>query len=333
MSQIAPVNQNQSVYNAVKIRIETPQTNNSTCVNGEVNGVNIEICEPEACKNPIYSYPVSKEVVTYSQIAPLSVSVPKPVVTNPEAEKNLAFHGINFKAAKKPEIIPPADIKPSVDINDVVKALESEDFDKQAKQMEEIVAGVLKDEKNAKPYIATPIISSLINILNKDTSSLQGPDKAQTEIRKKIIINEILKEQQLAENKKPEEIKLPFELTEEDYKAATKLNPLEMAERNKEYAIYTIASLAKVYAEDFEKETGNVVPLTDLPGISNIVDILRKSENSSLKVTALETLLYVNRPEYKDEISSIFKIATTDKDKMVAQTAAIGLQIMEGKLE
>lgn len=335
MPQVLPVNQNQAVYNAVKIKIETPQNTIAGMKDadrGEYNGVNIEICEPAHHKRSIYSYPVSQEVVTYSQIAPANVSVPKPVVTNPEAEKNLAFHGVNFKSSK-PEIIPPADLKQSVDINSVVSALESDNFDTQAKQMKEIVALALNDEENAKPYITTPVISALISILNKDTSTLQGPDEAQIEIRKKIIINEILKEQQLAENKNPEEVKLPFELTEDDYQKADKLNPLEMAERNKKYAIYTVASLAKIYADDFEKETGNVVPLTDLPGVSDIVDILRKSENSSLKITALETLLYINRPEYKDEISAIFKIVGTDKDKMVAQTAIIGLQMMEGNLQ
>ena len=340
--------------------------------NREYNAVNIEVTEPElqSKKKPVFVYPEYNEMITYdmANVAPVDVpqipivpvayktsfinnktyinteldsdaqnfvdtiDVPEPNVTNTEAEKTLSFHGINFKAAANPEIAKSANIEPSVDINKVIKGLESEDFDIQAKQMEEIVATVLENQNNAVPYITTAVFTALINILDKDTSSLQGPDEAQTEIRKKIIINELLKEQQIAENKKPDEIKLPFELTEDDYKAAIKLNPLEMAERNKEYAVYTIATLAKSYADDFEKETGNVVPLTDLPGVSNIVDTLKKSDDSSLKVTALETLLYINRPEYKDEMSAIFKIAASDKDKMVAQTAALGLQMMEGKL-
>ena len=374
MSQIQPINQNQSVYNAVKIRIDNPQAYMPSKVknpdgNSEFNAVNLEITEPELkpVKNPIYAYPVSPEVVTYEQagIAPMdipmlpvtyktsyinnrtyinaeldspakknieTVQVPEPDVTTTEEEKNLAFHGINFKSAPKPDIAAPAEMKSAVDTDKVIKALESSDYDTQAKQMEEIVASILKDKNNAVPYITTSVFTTLVNIMEKDTSGLEGPTEEQTEIRKKIILNELLREQQLAENKKPEEIKLPFELTDSDYAKASKLSTLEMAERNKEYAIYTTATLAKAYAEDFEAKTGNVVPLTDLPGVSNIVDVLKKSENPSLKAAALETLLYINRAEYKDEISAIFKIAATDKQKMVSQMAAAGLAFMEGKL-
>ena len=366
MSQVYAINQNPSVYNAVKIRIDNPQayTPNAKFNNGEYNAVNIEVSEPELrpARKPVYSYPVNPEIITYDQtgISPVdvpmlpvayktsytyinaelepdknkeieTVKVPEPQVTNTEDEKELAFHGLNFKAA--PQVMAKADIKPDVNEKEVVKALESADFDQQAKQMEEIVTLVLKEDDGVKSYITTPIISALINILEKDTNGLEGPSDEQTEIRKKIILNEIAKAQQTAENKKPEEIKLPFEISEADFAKATKLNPIEMAERNKEYAIYTIASLAKIYADDYEKQTGNVVPLTDLPGVANIVETLKKSDNSSVKVTALETLLYLNRAEYKDEIGAIFEMAATDKNKAVSQMAMVGLGLMAGKLE
>lgn len=357
MSQVLPVNQ--TTYNAVKIRIDNPQAYVPKGIKGgnsEYNAVDIELKEPELkpAVKPVYIYPEAQEVVTYDQagINRIDVpslpavygtgsekkggkivvtTVPEPNVTNTEREKSLNFHGLNFKAAK-PEVMKAADMKPVADEKSVLSALESPDYDVQAKQMEEIVAGVLKDKNNAVPYITTSVFSALINLLEKDTTGLEGPDEAQVELRKKIIINEIIREQQLAENKKPEEIQLPFVLTDSDYAKASELNPLEMAERNKEYAAYTIATLAKVYAEDFEKQTGNVVPLTDLPGVSNIVEALRRSDNPSLKVTALETLLYINREEYKDEIRAIFEIAATDKNKIVAQNAAAGLMFMEGKL-
>mgnify|MGYP003292224057 CR=1 FL=1 len=354
MSQVLPINPNRAVYNGVKIKINDPQATIPTGINsndnGEYNSVNIVVGESELSKKiaNLYSYPEYNNMVTYDMTgyAPVNVPqlpvetvayksdnevrVPEPYLTNIKEEKNLAFHGTK---ANKPEIYPSTGMKPSIDMNKVVTALESDDYDKQAKQMAEIVSVALKDKSTASLYITTPIISSLINILEKDTSSLQGPDEAQTEIRKKIIINEILKEQQRNENKKPEEMKLPYELTDEDYKIAMKLNPLEMAERNKEYAMYTIASLAKIYSEDYEKMAGSVAPLTDLPGVSNIVDVLKNNENPSLKATALETLLYINRPEYKDEISAILKIASNDKNEVVAQTATMGLQFMEGKLK
>lgn len=55
---------------------------------------------------------------------------------------------------------------------------------------------------------------------------------------------------------------------------------MEQAERNKEYALYTISILAKIYTDEVEKQTGNIVPLTDLPGSAAIVDALRFNPNS-----------------------------------------------------
>ena len=100
---------------------------------------------------------------------------------------------------------------------------------------------------------------------------------------------------------------------------------MEQAERNKEYAIYTMAVLAKVYVDEVQKETGNVVPLTDIPGISATVDALRHSQNSGVKIAAIDALRYQQRAEYKDELKSIFTVAQTDKNPQVAQMAGIAL--------
>lgn len=243
-------------------------------------------------------------------------------------EIDTTTNGLSFKAddTKQPiEIVPPVDIKSEVDIPDVIANLSSPDFDIQAKQMEEIAQASMKDPQKAVPYIVTEVFSGLIDIVKNDTSNLTPPSEKQIETRKQIIINELIKEQAASENKDINSIELPYNISEEDMKEATNLSTMEQAERNKEYALYTMSILDKIYVDEIEKHTGNVVPLTDLPGVSTIVDTLRYDSNSGTKIAAIDALGYINRPEYKEELNSVLTLAANDSNPYVARNAAAAL--------
>ena len=252
--------------------------------------------------------------------------VPEANFTTPNAEKKLAFHGLSFKGDNKIEIVPPIEIKPEVDISGVVSKLSNEDFDIQAQQMEEIAKASMEAPEKVLPYIVTEVFNELINITTKDTSDLTPPSAEQIETRKKIIINELVKEQTKLNDKENKNIEVPYNLTKDEIANAMKLTSMEKAERNKEYALYSIAILAKVYTDEVEKHSGNIVPLTDLPGISTIVDTLRNNQNPSIKIAAIDALRYIRRPEYNEELNSIFNIATNDSNNLVAQTATVALE-------
>ena len=130
-------------------------------------------------------------------------------------------------------------------------------------------------------------------------------------------------------NEDPKKVELPFILTKEEMLEAAKLSPMEQAERNKEYSLYTMAVLSKIYTDEVEKTSGNIVPLTDLPGISTIVDTLRNSENPSIKIAAIDSLRYISRKEYNEELASIFGIVANDKNPVVAQTAKTALDFVK----
>ena len=264
------------------------------------------------------------------QEAEIIPAVPEPNYTTTEAEKGegLNFHGVNFQAKKEPEIIPSEDILPEVDITKVVENLNSLDYDIQAKQMEEIARVSMEDSEKAIPYIVRDVFSSLINIVKKDTINLTPPSQEQNETRRKIIVNELIKEYAANNKLDSAKMELPYQLTEEDVKKAGELTNLEQAERNKEYALYAMAILAKVYTENVEKQTGTVVPMTDLPGISAVVDTLRYNDNPGIKIAAIDALLYINRPEYKEEIASLLTLTSKDKNNFVASTAAEALSFL-----
>ena len=340
MTTISPIDvrNNGANYNAVKIQVNDPKTSipegfkNSEENTGLYNAINIEVNRPvvEVKKDTTYEYPQAKEIVTYEQAVP-TVKVPSPNLSTAEAEKKslnseLNFHGLNFKALSNPTMTG----ERGFDVQKVITNLKDDDFDKQALQMEEIAKMSTINPKNILPLINEEIYTNLINIVKKDTTDLKPATTEQIDARKKIIVNELVKKQAKADNVDPKTIELPFKLTKEEIALAMNLAPMELAERNKEYALYTIAMLSKIYTEETKIQTGNIVPLTDLPGMSVIVDALRHQKNPGVRVAAIDALVFSNRPEYQEEIKSILILAANERNQMVANTAAEALiQISE----
>ena len=340
MTTISPIDVRNSGanYNAVKIQVNDPKTSipegfkNSEENTGLYNAINIEVNRPvvEVKRDTTYEYPEAKEIVTYEQ-AVVPVTVPSPELTTTEAEKKslnseLNFHGLNFKALSNR-------VKTGergFDVQKIVTNLKDENYDKQALQMEEIAKMSAINSKSILPLINEEVFTSLINIVQKDTTDLKPASAEQIDARKKIIVNELVKKQAKDKNVDPKTIELPFKLTDEEISLAMELTSMELAERNKEYALYTIAMLSKAYTEEIKTKTGNIVPLTDLPGMSVIVDALRHQKNPGVRVAAIDALVYSNRPEYREEIKSILVLATNERNQMVANTAASALlQISE----
>ena len=230
------------------------------------------------------------------------------------------------KDIKRPEIIPGEEIKPDVDIPLVVSNLTNENFDVQAQQMEEIARISLDNPENAVPYIVRDVFATLIDITKKDTAELAAPTDEQIQARKKVIANYVSMENGKANNKP---VQMPYPMSEREIALADEISPMEQAERNKEYALYTMAILAKVYTDEVEKETGNIVPMTDIPGTSAMVDSLRYNPNAGVKIAAIDALRHINRPEYKEEMSTLFSLAQADTNPEVAIAATRALNSLE----
>jgi len=267
-----------------------------------------------------------------------AVKVPAPNYTTLEAEKTYVSEPsdeeknteevsskLSFKAAdnnlKKPEIVPSENILPKVDIALVDENLSGNDKDIQAQQMEEIVRTVIMDKENAKNYLVSDVFTNLIKITEEDVTKLAPPTKEQIEARKKLIANimAVEKDRNAINN-------LPYKMSDEEVAKAADLSPLELAERNKEYAITALGALAELFIEDYEAKEGRVVPITDAPGVSAIVNALRKDPDPSVKLAAIDALRHIQRPEYKEELSALFSLAQADPNPNVARAAALSLQ-------
>ena len=236
---------------------------------------------------------------------------------------------VSFKGQKKNiNVVPSVEIKPEIDIKDFVSKLSEGNYDEQAIKMAEIIQSATSSDK-LDNFVTKDVFLSLMEIAQKDTSKLAKPTIQQEEIRNKIYINEMTKQVAKENGENPDNIKLPYSLSDNEIKLAKDFSEYELAERNKEYALITMAILAKQYSNDIEKAAGDIVPLTDLPGASVMVETLRNSDNVSVKVAAIDSLMYVYRPDYKNEFSSLFKLVASDKNPVVAQYAALAYQAIQ----
>ena len=258
--------------------------------------------ETQAIPSPVATAPIKTEpqaapqpqVVQQQNInVPPSV-VPAPVVT-PEKPA----------AAKPVEVVPPAPVTPQVDLNGFIAKLTNPDYEVQANAMEEI-ANMVKDEpQKATELLDEKVINALNNIITADSSKLEGPSAEQIAARQKLMSGQ--------------------KLTDEENKLANTMTPMEQAERNKSYAMFTESIMQKLYGDEVQKLSNTTVPLTELPGAVTIVDQLKDNPNPMVRASAIEALSYIQQPAYKEDLKTLFTIAQKDQDKNVQDAANAAL--------
>ena len=251
---------------------------------------------------PIAPVAQAAEVAT---VAP--AVVPQPVVTKPAEDKKVDAPKAEAPQAqaKAPEIEAPAPLEPQVDLNAFISKLTNPDFEIQAATMEEIANMVKDTPEKATELLDVKVMDTLNNIINADSSKLAGPTEEQLVARQKLMNNE--------------------QMTDAEKNLATTITPMEQAERNKSYAMFTTAILQKLYSDEVAKLTNTTVPLTELPGAVSIVEQLKNNPNPMVRTSALEALSYIQQPAYKADLNTLFTIAKNDQDKGVQEAATAAL--------
>ena len=185
--------------------------------------------------------------------------------------------------------------------------LRTDDTNKQKEAIEEIAQKVKFDEKLTPVLLDTQIFDALFEIIDKDNSALEGPSPEVLELRKK-----------------PEE-----DLTEEQKTKAKTPAPIEEAEINKQYALYTISYLQEALNKELEKRGGKALDLKDLPGIDKVVDTVKSNSSPMVRVAGIAALSHIARPEYKDDLTTIFELAKNDEDQNVKEAAERALALLK----
>lgn len=231
-----------------------------------------------------------------------NINAPAPVVTQPVAEQPA-------QAAPSVEVVPPQPMAPQVDLNSFIAKLTNPDYEVQANAMEEIANMVKEDPQKATELLDEKVVDALNKIINTDSSKLEGPTQEQIAARQKMMKGE--------------------QLSDAEKETATKITPMEQAERNKSYAMFTSAIMQKLYGDEVVKLTGSTVPLTELPGAVTIVEQLKNNPNPMVRTSAIEALSYIQQPAYKQDLTTLFSIAKNDQDKNVQETATTALAKLE----
>lgn len=329
-------------YNAVKIDVHNPSVNTPGVGQSVVNVPQYPAPQYAAPTMPYYNYPQA-QLYDYPQApqqpyyvpanitpaapqapaaqTPQAVEVPAPQVVQPAPEvvvpqTTISQQNINTPvAAATPEapaaapapveVVPSAPVQPQVDLNGFVAKLANPDYDVQAAAMEDIANMVKNEPQKATELLDVKVMDALTNIINADSSQLAGPTAEQIAAREKLLTNK--------------------EMTEDEKTLASTITPLEQAERNKSYAMFTSAIMQKLYADEVAKLTNTTVPITELPGAVTVVEQLKNNPNPMVRASALEALSYIQNPAYKKDLETLFTIAKNDQDPGVQEAATLAL--------
>lgn len=257
------------------------------------------VCQPCTCPKPEQiAQAAPQQVVPQQVVQQQNINAPAPVVTQPAP-----------KEAQKVEIAEPKPMVPQVDLNSFIAKLTNPDYDVQANAMEEIANMVKDNPQQATELLDEKVINALNTIIKTDSSKLAGPTAEQIAARQKLMKNE--------------------QMTDAEKQLASTITPMEQAERNKSYAMFTTAIMQKLYADEVNKLTGTKVPLTELPGAVTIVEQLKNNPNPMVRTSAIEALSYIQQPEYKQDLNTLFSIAKNDQDPSVKEAATAALAKLE----
>ena len=314
-------------YNAVKIDVHNPSVSAPGIGQAAMNAPQYSQPTMPYYNYPqaqLYEYPQAQTQPYYMPQQPVcppcppqqvqtqvpNVVVPQPVINqqNINAPAPMATQPAQ-PAAPNVEVEPSKQMVPQVDLNSFIAKLTNADYDVQANAMEEIANMVKEDPQKATELLDEKVVNALTTIINTDSSKLAGPTAEQIAARQKLMKGE--------------------QLSDAEKQLATTITPMEQAERNKSYAMFTSAIMQKLFGEEVAKLTGATVPLTELPGAVTIVEQLKNNPNPMVRSSAIEALSYIQQPAYKQDLTTLFTIAKNDQDKNVQEAATAALAKLE----
>ena len=330
-----------------------PQTAKS-----QFNGVNIEIINPQGAAGipngttqnlapvPYYmpytpampmmmpqaqqtGFPTSQAIVQAPQGATPVVTTPAvveqtpavatqtvaPVVTPqvaapaaaPVAVEQTQAPAVPAPQIETPAAAAPVAADPAINPATFAGKLQTTDLAAQKAAIEE-VAELVKNDKTAGPILLdTQIFDALVGIINTDTSALAGPTPEINELRNKPA----------------------DQLTAEQQQLATTPTPLEQAEMNKQYALYTIAFMQERLNNELEQRNGQTLELKDLPQIETVINTVKSNPNPNLRVGAIAALSHIAKPQYSADLKTIFELAQQDEDAAVKDAATKAAQALK----
>ncbi len=233
--------------------------------------------------------PIVPPVPAVPQPTPtVSAPVTQNVNVNPSVPAAVVDNKQNTTVAPVAPVQQEVKLPGGVDVNTLIGALASNNPDEQTAAIQKIAEVAQTDPVAARALLNEQTFGKLVNIINADTSKLQGPTG------------------------KPD---------------PKNLSPLEKAEINKQFAVYTLAILQKNFRDEINKEMKkNNLPdiaINDLPYIKEgIVNNLKDNPNPTIREACLSALNYVGRPEDKEVLKTLYDISAKHDSNPAVQASA-----------
>jgi hypothetical protein len=314
-----PYSTEKSQYNGVNIQIYDPQGQG---VSPNVNSYATMPAQYVPVQQaPVYfppqmnvsPFPSSQPVEAQSVPVQEAPAAPQPQIITAEPQ-NVAQTPVQQETVQtqQPQAAAPVIGQPiapdaTVTPESFVGKLKTSNLDDQKAAIEEVAETVKNNETAGPILLDTQIFDALVDIIDKDTSSLEGPSPEVIALRQK-----------------PKE-----ELTEAEKQKAETPSELEKAEINKQYALYTISYMQERLNNELEKRNGQALALKDLPCIEKVIDTAKSNPNPMLRVASIASLAHIARPDYKQDLSTIFELAKSDEDERVKDSAEKALDALK----
>lgn len=246
--------------------------------------------------------PTSVQQPTVPPATAPAVEVPAAQPTVPPSTAPVVDTPVAQPATTQPQ-------QPVEDVNTTLQELASTNLETQFNAINKIAEKVQAQAPEAANFLAVDTFKGLASVVNKDTTTLEAPTQEQTALREKALSGQ--------------------QLTPEEQAKAEQLAPQEIAEMNKQYALYTLAILQNSYRDAVNKElqTQGMQPakINELPEINLVIDTIKNNPNALIREAGISALSYVVRPEDKDVAKTVFTLATQDSDENVKKAASDAL--------
>ncbi len=205
----------------------------------------------------------------------------------------------------------PVQVAPTINTDELVQGLRSADNQTKAQAINQIAQYVQESPEVALQVVSEPIMQALVDVINEDTTNLEGPSEQQIAVAQKIENNE--------------------QLTPEEEEIAKQYSPRDAANRNRIFALYTLAMIQKLQRDELnqyiesQKANGEqaIEPLKaeDLIGYNDMVNIIKNDPRPEVKVAAIQALQHIAEPQDKESLQNALSEALNSQDETIKAAA------------
>lgn len=214
--------------------------------------------------------------------------------------------------AEAPQAETPAQPANQVDTEGLVNTLKGADVDAKAEAINKIAEHVQDTPEVALQVVSEPVMQALVDVINEDTSALEGPTDQQIAVAEKVAKGE--------------------QLTPEEDALSEQLSPRDAANKNRIFALYTLAMIQKLQKDELEQysqtqqangqEAIEPLKVQDLIGYDNISGVIKNAqERPEVKVAAIQALSHVAGAQDEAAVKETLADALNSEDEAIKAAA------------